>query len=727
MRVPLIATIVVTAALLAASAAEAAPTINASSRVFGDVTARGGPEVDSFSLASEDLGRPDLSGSADDPDGTAHSDAEVDVQVAPLVGGERLTADGTTSARSGLPVRQAESTSNVTAEFTLTAPASYSASGTLTRSNPAGQCCGVASAVLRDEDGQKVLSVVLDSGSSTAVAGSGALAPGDYTLAVEAGVGYGFGAAASDVTGSAAFDVTFTLGLPSADTDGDALPDTWETDGVDVDDNGTIDLDLPGMGADPRHKDVFLELDYMPPHRFALAASALIADAFSDAPVANPDGKPGITLHLDNGPDSVMNPKTGAAWGSRSRQNALAHQDVLGTPVGDDYDWSDFDTLRSAGFEAARRTAFHYAISAHGHDGGVSGVARGIPSADLLVTLGAGCAAINAGADCTLNPLAQAGTLMHEVGHNLGLEHGGADALKYKPNYLSVMNYAFQLTGLQTAAGERFLDYSRFGLPTMDEAALDETRGLRVPSGPPADLMTVGICPDGKRVPWPVKEGPVDFDCSGAATGTVAADVNGSGATSRLESFIDWPALVFSGGGIGGSGATVPARTPADEPELSELLSAQAALDAALPAVPEQPGNPGPGSGPTTASPGPAGGGASAAKLAVTALAVRPGAFRTRRGARVVYTLTAPARVRFTVERLVAGHRRDGRCRAGGRGRRCVRGVPVKGSFAHDGKAGANAVRFSGRLRWRALKPGRYRLTATPVGGTPRRATFGVR
>ena len=34
----------------------------------------------------------------------------------------------------------------------------------------------------------------------------------------------------------------------------------------------------------------------------------------------------------------------------------------------------------------------------------------------------------------------QAGTLMHEVGHNFQLEHGGGDDIHYKPNYLSVMN-----------------------------------------------------------------------------------------------------------------------------------------------------------------------------------------------------------------------------------------------------------------------------------------------
>ena len=32
---------------------------------------------------------------------------------------------------------------------------------------------------------------------------------------------------------------------------------------------------------------------------------------------------------------------------------------------------------------------------------------------------------------------------MHELGHTLGLQHGGADDVNLKPNYLSVMSYAF--------------------------------------------------------------------------------------------------------------------------------------------------------------------------------------------------------------------------------------------------------------------------------------------
>ena len=45
------------------------------------------------------------------------------------------------------------------------------------------------------------------------------------------------------------------------DSDGDGLCDTWETTGIDADDNGTIDLTLPN--ASPTHKDLYVELDTM--------------------------------------------------------------------------------------------------------------------------------------------------------------------------------------------------------------------------------------------------------------------------------------------------------------------------------------------------------------------------------------------------------------------------------------------------------------------------------
>lgn len=84
-----------------------------------------------------------------------------------------------------------------------------------------------------------------------------------------------------------------------------------------------------------------------------------------------------------------------------------------------------------------------------------------------------------------------------------------------------------------------------------------------------------------------------------------------------------------------------------------------------------------------------------------------------RRGTAVRYSLSEPATVTLRIERLVKGKRR------------------TAGALRRTGAAGANRVRFSGRIGRRALRPGRYRLTvrATDAAGNrsaARSATFRV-
>jgi len=73
----------------------------------------------------------------------------------------------------------------------------------------------------------------------------------------------------------------------------------------------------------------------------------------------------------------------------------------------------------------------------------------------------------------------QAATLAHELGHTFQLRHGGAPTEpNCKPNYLSVMNYLFQLRGLRKNTGGSILDFSgqRFG--GLPEGSLIEPGGL---------------------------------------------------------------------------------------------------------------------------------------------------------------------------------------------------------------------------------------------------------
>jgi hypothetical protein len=97
-------------------------------------------------------------------------------------------------------------------------------------------------------------------------------------------------------------------------------------------------------------------------------------------------------------------------------------------------------------------------------------------------------------------------------------------------------------------------------------------------------------------------------------------------------------------------------------------------------------------------------------------------AAKRRYGTKVSYTLNEAADVRFTVAQFQSGREaKGGRCvtstRANRRARRCTRRVTLPGSFTRAGTAGANSFRFTGRLRGRKLRRGRYQLVATPSAG----------
>jgi hypothetical protein len=126
----------------------------------------------------------------------------------------------------------------------------------------------------------------------------------------------------------------------------------------------------------------------------------------------------------------------------------------------------------------------------------------------------------------------------------------------------------------------------------------------------------------------------------------------------------------------------------------------------------------------------------------LTSLAVVPKAFRPlkrggaiasatkpKRGTTVRYALTGAATVEFTVERGLRGRNVGGKCRkqtpANSRKRKCTRFKKLKGGFSHQGASGPNSLRFSGRLRGLALKPGRYRLVGL-TGVTSRSARFTI-
>ncbi len=320
----------------------------------------------------------------------------------------------------------------------------------------------------------------------------------------------------------------------TVDTDGDGLPDSWETTGIDGDCNGTIDLNLAALGANPLHKDIFVEVDSMVGRAPATGALALVQNSFANAPVSNPDGTMGINLRL------II----------EAADQSIPLQDFPN-------DWDNFHPLKSQyfgnpadraspnrnGILNAKKRAFRYCMFANRFDAqGSSGLGE-LPGNDFMVTLGE---FLPAGG--SLNE--QASTFMHELGHTLGLYHGGHQIdwnndrrYNYKPNYHSVMNYSWQLADSRPGWT---LDYSRAAMPSLDETALDETAGL---GGTLNTITLVGPVPGREAF----EVGGVDWNRNNVInTAPVAADANhiyGVDAPSPGDVLFgseDWSRLIYN-------------------------------------------------------------------------------------------------------------------------------------------------------------------------------------
>lgn len=313
------------------------------------------------------------------------------------------------------------------------------------------------------------------------------------------------------------------------DTDGDALLDCWENNGIDFDGDGATDLqlyDVDGNGtidageqADPMHKDIYLEIDWMAQHQpNAMAVNDVIA-SFANAPVANPDGTSGIRLQVQTDEQAL------------AHNNNFAFEPCTGPATAGipDFDTTKLNSFGTAAERAdansvnilnAKRFAFHYNLWVHSllGLGNTSGCAE-LPGNDFVTSLG-GWAVV--GGHDQGNRGQQNGTLMHEFGHNLNLRHGGNENRNCKPNYLSVMTYTRQIDN--TPIMGRVLDYSPNVLAVLNENNLNEPAGI---GGPATRQTAYGPAP----VQVAPANGPIDWSRDGDAMDVnVSADLNSGGA-----------------------------------------------------------------------------------------------------------------------------------------------------------------------------------------------------
>lgn len=287
------------------------------------------------------------------------------------------------------------------------------------------------------------------------------------------------------------------------DTDTDGLCDNWENGSyLKITYGGTLHTFTESCSpcASKTKKDIYLEVDYDStiagyPGNLTTALTN-IKNVFATAPVP---GSAGVVLHyyVDDPLSSL--PEDVKIW-----------SDAPGNPTSDidsytEIKQSNFGLVPtwSANKDKAWHNAVHYALAIkdQAHDQGSSGIAE-LVGDDIVMSL--------FGFANSVDQIQ--GTLMHELGHNLGLKHGGGletfpptpgppetydwfvdSETNCKPNYPSVMSYDRQFTNM--FAGNT-LNYSPGSLTVggmanapLNVSSLSEIDGVRPPSGSPVTIV----------------------------------------------------------------------------------------------------------------------------------------------------------------------------------------------------------------------------------------------
>jgi len=282
--------------------------------------------------------------------------------------------------------------------------------------------------------------------------------------------------------------VVFHFPEGALDYDGDGLSASYEHS-------------MRNLGADPWVKDILVEVDYVQGQEPTDTDGDGSEDDFADVVDAFDDYNINLIYDIDD--------------------ELPADSYTSNSEAGDHYD-NDFSSWRVG--------KWRYSILANSIQCACSGYAFDIPNDMFIVARGR----VYQWWDDITNPFgsdhAEAGTWMHELGHTLGLKHGGSDHGNWKRNYYSVLNYYYQVKGLFTST-ERDppsqsgtqgpLSYSDGSARTLDEDNLSEPQGIGKGYG-------------------------IDWNNDGDTSDTGRSyDVNGDGDTNDvIADYDDWTYLI---------------------------------------------------------------------------------------------------------------------------------------------------------------------------------------
>jgi len=299
----------------------------------------------------------------------------------------------------------------------------------------------------------------------------------------------------------------------NVDADLDGIPDSSEASG-----STFAGLDLYAWGARAGVKDIFIEIDYMDSIDEGIIPRKEALDNVVALYAAN-----GYTAHIDTGnlfdaPAGINPLLHDLGGGNRVPYSAFID---MSAPASSS---NSFYNYKYKYMDLKRLPVFHYVLMADQDLAQASWGLGEVLGNDISITMGS--SGLNSTSTFDLNQLInlQASTLFHELGHNLGLLHGGNDQINYKPNYVSTMNYLYTmgLPQMGTASeADRYyyenfsssqpcgktysqvlnnpstttfvMNYSHGTNPAINETAVLETIGLSGTAGTGADYNCDGI------------------------------------------------------------------------------------------------------------------------------------------------------------------------------------------------------------------------------------------
>ena len=292
------------------------------------------------------------------------------------------------------------------------------------------------------------------------------------------------------------------------DSDSDGLLDRWEDGIYTAPGGGTVNL--AAMGVSKYKKDILMETDWIAATAPGSAGVAyddsiftIAIDFFANGPVLNPDGTRGINLISDHGQGGVFTGGGTVLTPDHERMDySTCPSPWTPQPCSN---FVTFMTYKNSSFATERNGLFHYQILGKKTGGGGGGGEARFPFSPPS----AGCPECG-GDNLFVNfpsmPSSEfAAVIVHEMGHDIGLAHGGIwpnpDHQNWKPNFHSIMNYRYTTSGVPPGCdltGVNETNYRGGGpstfssgtLKVIQESFVDENLGVCDRS--PSDLSGDG-------------------------------------------------------------------------------------------------------------------------------------------------------------------------------------------------------------------------------------------